>query len=129
MVLFFNGEGFTVPKYIVENNIDTKNILFLGYHISYWFLDESPPTKAATHPSNICRNELFPFYNKNRTTAVEELRFILDGLKPKTIVTRTNKSIFDKKLVEENEYINSYLARYYTLLIAVDKADIYQRLE
>lgn len=126
---FYNGEGISVPNYIKENNIETKNILFLEYHIGYWKLGINPPTKAATHPSNICRSELYPFYDNPRNTSVEELHYILDELQPKTIVTRNGRSIFDKKMIEENDYINSYLLEHYQVIENVEKAEIYQRLE
>jgi hypothetical protein len=64
-----------------------------------------------------------------RKTGMEELRYIMDVLKPKTIVARKGKKIFDKKLVEYNSYIDAYLANHYTLLATVDRGLIYQRLE
>ena len=126
---FFNGEGISVPNYIQVNELDTENILFFGYHIGYWVLDTKPPTKAATHPSNICRDELFPFYDNPRKTAMEELRYIMETIQPKTVVVRKNRRIFDKKEVEENEYINAYLAEHYHVQATVEKAEILQRLE
>lgn len=125
---FFNGEGFTVPEYITKNKLETKNILFLGYHIGYWNLGKLPPTKASTHPSNLCRDELFPFFNNPRKTSVEELKYIMEELRPKTIVIRKNKHIFDKKELEENVYIDEYLAKYYKLHATVENAEILQRL-
>ncbi len=127
--VFFNGEGIDVPKYLTENDIDTKNILFLEYHIGYWLLDAVPPTKAATHPSNIFRDELFPFYDNPRKTGIEELRFILEDIQPKTIVIRKNRSIFDKKLIEGNQYINNYLTKHYKPIKTLDKAEVYRLLE
>jgi hypothetical protein len=126
---FFNGEGVTVPKYITENNISTENILFLGYHIGYWQLNAKPPTKSATHPSNICRNELFPFYDNQRKTGVEEISYIMEEIQPQTVVIRQSRSIFDPKLVEENNYINTYLSNHYMLKATVDKAEIYTYLK
>jgi hypothetical protein len=32
---FFNGEDISVPKYNFDNDLETENILFLGYHIGY----------------------------------------------------------------------------------------------
>ncbi len=125
---FFNGEGISVPKYIQENHLDTQNILFLGYHIGYWGLNAKPPTKAATHPSNICRDELFPFHNNPRVTSMEELRYIMETLQPKTIVTRKNKRVFDKKEVQQNEYIDAYLLKHYKVHATVENAEILQRL-
>ena len=122
---FFNGEGITVPQYIKAHKISTENILFLGYHIGYWGLDLKPPVKSATHPSNICRNELFPFYNNPRETAVEEITYIMEEIQPATVVIRKNRSIFHPSLVAENDCVNSYLAKHYALLQIVDQAKIY----
>ncbi len=126
---FFNGEGFTVPHYIINNQMDTQNILFLGYHIGYWVLDVKPPTKAATHPSNICRDELFPFYDNPRSSSLQELQHILEEIQPKTIVVRKNRLVFDKKEVEENEYIDAYLKKHYEVFATVDKAEVLKRLQ
>ncbi|MGB5498809.1 MAG: glycosyltransferase family 39 protein [Maribacter sp.] len=126
---FFNGEGISAPKYIQENKLETKNILFFGYHIGYWRLDVEPPTKSATHPSNICREELFPFYGNSRKTSMEELRYIMETIRPKTIVTRKNRRVFDKKHIAENEYINAYLLKHYQVHAIVENAEILQRLD
>ena len=122
---FFNGEGITVPQYIKAHKINTENILFLGYHVGYWLLHENPPVRSATHPSNICRNELFPFYDNPRETAVEELKYIMEEVQPKTVVIRKNRSIFDPHLIAENTYINAILKNDYEPPITVDMAEIY----
>lgn len=125
---FFNGEGFSVPMYISKNTLDTKNILFLGYHIGYWNLETLPPTVASTHPSNICRDELFPFFENPRKNSMEELKYIMESLQPKTIVVRKGRRVFDKKEIEANEYINTYLAKHYKVEATVEKATILRRL-
>lgn len=126
---FFNGEGIDVPNYIVENNIETKNIFFTEYHIGYWVLGEDPPTKAATHPSNITREELFPFMDNARSNAMQELRYILEEIRPKTIVTQKGKGFFDNRLIVLNKYMGAYLEKHYTLAKTIDRALVYQRLE
>ncbi|WP_166523347.1 ArnT family glycosyltransferase [Flagellimonas ochracea] len=126
---FFNGEGIDVPNYILNNSLDTKNLFFTEYHIGYWVLGVEPPTKVATHPSNITRDALFPYMNNPRKTGLEELKYIMEELQPKTLVARKGKEIFDKKLVEYNTYIDAYLERHYTLLATIDRGLIYQRLE
>lgn len=126
---FYNGEGIDVPKYIAAHNLETKNIFFTEYHIGYWVLNENPPTKAATHPSNVIREEIFPYLENSRKTGMEELRYIMEVLQPKTLVARDGKKIFDKKLIEYNAYIDSYLAEHYTLVEKVGRGLIYQRLE
>ncbi|MER3375560.1 MAG: glycosyltransferase family 39 protein [Allomuricauda sp.] len=126
---FFNGEGIDVPNYIATHNLETKNIFFTEYHIGYWVLGERPPTKAATHPSNVIREEIFPYMENPRKTGMEELRYIMEVIQPKTLVARDGKKIFDKKLVEYNTYIDSYLEEHYTLIETVGRGLIYQRLE
>ena len=126
---FFNGEGFSVPSFIKNNNLETKNILFFEYHIGYWNLDTLPPTIASTHPSNICRDELFTFFDNPRKNSLEELKFIMEELRPKTVVIRKGRRILDKKEIEENEYIDAYLAKHYSNFATVENAEILQRLE
>ncbi|TAI47866.1 ArnT family glycosyltransferase [Flagellimonas allohymeniacidonis] len=126
---FYNGEGIEVPRYIMENDLETKNIFLTEYHIGYWVMNVSPPTKAATHPSNITREVLFPYMDNPRSTSMQELQYILEEIQPKTIVARKGKRIFDKKLVELNAYIDGYLEEHYTLAHTIDRGLIYQRLE
>lgn len=126
---FYNGEGISVPNYIIEKNLDTENIIFFGYHIGYWVLDVKPPTKASTHPSNICKDEMFFAYDNPRKTAMEEIRYIMEELRPKTVVVRKDRLVFDRKEIEENEYIDAYLAKHYKVYAIVENAEILQRLE
>ena len=126
---FYNGEGIEVPKYLIANKINHENILFTEYHIGYWFLNVNPPTKAATHPSNISRADLFPYAENLRKTTLEEIQFILEVKQPAIIVKRKDKQLLDRKLIAENNYVNTYLDKNYTLLHKIGEAVIYQRLK
>jgi len=126
---YFNGEGIRVPEYILANELDTKEILFFEYHIGYWLLDASPPSKAATHPSNICRTDLYPYFKNPRETSMQELEYLMDGVRPKTVITRMNKSVFDKEFIEEDAYVRTYLSDHYRLTTTLDRAEIFTRLE
>jgi len=125
---FYNGEGFTVPEYLLKNNIPSKNILFLEYHIGYWLLNVNPPTKAATHPSNLGRDEMFSAYDNRRKNKMAELEHIMIDIRPKVVVTRLGRSIFDPKQVKMNTYIKNVLLKNYKVLDTVDLAVIHQRL-
>jgi hypothetical protein len=124
---YFNGEGISVPRYLKNEGLDKNSVLFLEYHIGYWLLDQTPLTKAATHPSNLCREELFPFFENPRETALEELRYIMEELKPQIVVVRKNKRIFDKNEEAANAYTSRYLEDHYVLQASVDNAGIYRR--
>ena len=125
---FQNGEGFAVPAYIIDNQIPTDNILFLEYHIGYWFLDILPLTKAATHPTNLVRDETFKFFDNPRLSSMEEIRYIMEELKPEYVITRKRWHIFDKKRdVEQNTYVREYLESEYKIRQLIDNAEIHQR--
>ncbi|MCR9227422.1 MAG: glycosyltransferase family 39 protein [Flavobacteriaceae bacterium] len=124
---FYNGEGIDVPKYIMENNLETKNIFFTEYHIGYWVLGETPPTKVSIHPSNITRDELFSDLDNPRNTGMEELKYIMEEVQPTIVVARKGKKIFDKKLLDYNNYIDGYLENHYQLKATVGRGLIYQR--
>ncbi len=126
---FFNGEGFTVPEFIREHELNPEEVLFFEYHIGYWVLDTSPPSKAATHPSNICRPALYPYFRNPRKNALEELNYLLDSLKPKTVVTRKDKTVFDREYIEEDAYVRAYLSEHYRLEGIVGRAEVFSRLE
>ncbi|NER10228.1 Dolichyl-phosphate-mannose-protein mannosyltransferase [Muriicola jejuensis] len=126
---YYNGEGFTVPEFIREHHLNQEEILFFEYHIGYWLLGSSPPSKAATHPSNICRPALYPFFKNPRKNALEELQFLLDTLRPKTVVTRKDKPVFDKEYVAEDAYVRGYLSEHYRLEGTVGRAEVFSRLE
>jgi len=126
---FYNGEGILVPHYFKNHDIKPENILFLEYHIGYWLLNASPPTKAATHPSNIMREELFPYMQNPRNSRGDEIRHIVEALRPSHIVTRKHRRVFDRKMKRENFYINLALATYYHPKDTLGNAVIHQRLE
>ena len=126
---FFNGEGFSVPAYLRENDLPSDGILFLEYHIAYWMLDAYPPVKAATHPSNLCKEEMFPYYNAPRRTAMQELRRLMQEVRPPLVVTRYGRRIFDKENIRENAYMDSVLSAQYQFLDTVDQAGLYLRIE
>ena len=126
---FYNGEGIMVPKYLKEHGLGDKSILFFEYHIGYWPLGKKPPTKAATHPSNILREALFPILDIPRKTGFEELQYIMEKTRPEIVVTRREKSVFDETKPLENLYLHAHLAGHYQLIRTIDHAHIYQLSE
>ena len=123
---YYNGEGIEVPTYLKKKQRPLDNILFLEYHIGYWILEKRPPTMAVTHPSNLFRTHLFPYYNK-RKTAQEELSYILDSLKPAVIVIDHKNSIFKGRGILETQFTKKMSQRY-TKDTLIGKAQLYQIL-
>lgn len=126
---FYNGEGIEVPKYIRENNLEYRNILFTEYHIGYWILDTKPPTKAATHPSNLSKEEMFFAYANPRENTMEEIRFILEEKKLSLIVAQKGQLLLHDTFIKENIYVNAYLKKHYRTLKTIGQAVIFQRLK
>ncbi len=124
----YNGEGVDVPDYLNAESQKTGKVLFLEYHIGYWFLDRQPPSPAATHPSNITRSELYPFMPVNRGTPEAELEYLLGRWRPEIVVTRQGKSVFDKDFTLENALVRSYLEAYYRKDTVIGRAEIYRKL-
>lgn len=124
---YFNGEGISVPNWVQMNDLGDQNIFFLEYHIGYWLLDAHPPVPSATHPSNICRDELFPYFDNPRENGLEEIRYIMEEEQPELVVVREGKPVFDREQIQENNYINAYLALNYTPLKSIGDALVLQR--
>jgi len=123
---YYNGEGIEVPAYLKKTQYPLDNILFLEYHIGYWILNKRPPTMAVTHPSNLFRTNLFPFFNKRKTTQ-EELGFILDSLKPAVIVIDHKNSLFKGRGALEAQFTKK-ISKYYSKDTLIGKAQLYKIL-
>jgi hypothetical protein len=126
---FFNGEGIEVPNYIISHHLESSNILFTEYHIGYWVLDRKPPTMAATHPSNLSKQEMFFAYDNPRKNTMEEIQFILEVKQPSLIVAKKGDLLLFDTLIKENKYVNAYLEKHYRPIKTIGKAIIYQRLK
>ena len=126
---FYNGEGFSVPEYLTHNDLQDGSAFFVEYHIGYWVMDKKPPTKAATQPSNILKDEMFFAFNNPRKSGLQELEFIMDSIKPDIVVTRINRTPFDKDQPEANEYFETYVKDRYEVLDTVENAAIFKRVK
>lgn len=124
---WYNGEGVEVPRYLETLNVSDQHVFFLEYHIGYWFLNGNPPSAVATHPSNICRDFLFPYIPNAHSSSLEELEYILAEKRPAIIVKREGKPVFDRQFDLENAAIESYLQVFFQRDTILGKAGIYRR--
>jgi hypothetical protein len=120
---------FEIVREIKKRGLDKEKILFADYHIGYWLLGQYPLTKASTHPSNIARPFLFDFYNDTGKTSLQELKYILEEVKPQVIVSQRNELVFFKSNTEENKYFKDFIGRNFTKIYedTVDRIVIWQR--
>jgi len=126
---FYNGEGIEVPEYLMKSGKNLDNIWFLEFHIGYWVLGKEPISMSTTHPSNLMRSQLFPYFANPRKSSLEELKFILDQKQPHIIVTKGARIPFNADNREEvYEHFENYLSKHYRFIKKIGKATIYQRL-
>ena len=126
---FWNGEGFSVPEYLMRNGLENKRVFYNHYHIGYWVQNQEPPTMVSTHPSNITRQSLYEYIPKVSPSPLEEIQRIMTSKKPEIVVNRVNKSFFQKQFEQENIWIDRYLNEKFQILDTVENAVIYQRLQ
>jgi hypothetical protein len=102
---------FKVLDELKHRGLDSEKIFFADYHIAYWLLHQYPLTKSTSHPSNLARPYLFPYYNDSVQTSLEELKHILEGIKPGVIVSETDGLKFFAESTEEDAYFRYILNR------------------
>jgi len=122
---FYNGEGIDIASYLKTAKIPAQNALFLEYHIGYWLLGKTPPSMAVTHPSNLFRRELFPYFSKRKTSR-EELQYLLDSLAPAVIVIDQKHSLF-KGHPKEGAYFEATIKKHYRPDTTIGKGIVYTR--
>jgi hypothetical protein len=122
---------FEVISELKKKKLDKSKIFFADYHIGYWLLDQYPLTKSTTHPSNLSRSYLFKYYNNSRKTSLEELKYILEEVKPKVIVSESNYLDFFANDSPENTYFRENVAEHFEMIYkdTVDRIYIWEREE
>jgi len=105
---FYNGRAFSSINELKKLNLENKKIFFADYHIGYWFLNKYPLTKSVTHPSSLSRPAFFKHFGDTRSS-LEELKFILEEIKPEVIVSRREDLSFFMNSSPENLYFDSIM--------------------
>jgi len=122
--------GFEVIHELKKRKLDDSKIFFTDYHIGYWILGRYPLTKSTTHPSNLARPYLFPFYNESRQTSLEELKYILEGIKPEVIVSEVDGLKYFPGSSTENIYFGEIIKKDFRMIYkdTVDRIYIWERV-
>lgn len=102
---------FEVINELKKRKLDDNRIFFADYHIGYWLLGQYPLTKSSTHPSNIARPYLFKFYNNSSQTSLEELRHIMEDVRPEVIVSGSEDLSFFPDGSSENSYFKKIISQ------------------
>jgi Dolichyl-phosphate-mannose-protein mannosyltransferase len=120
---------FEVINELKKRKLEDDKIFFADYHIGYWLLNQYPLTKSSTHPSNIARPYLFKFYNDSSRTSLDELKHIIEDVKPEVIVSGSESLNFFPDNSSENQYFKESLNRNFAMIYKdpVDRIYIWER--
>lgn len=111
----YNGNTFCVINELKSRQLQNKKIFFADYHIGYWFLNQYPLTKSTTHPSSLSRPFFFKHFGNYRSS-IEELRYIMDTIKPEIVVSRNSRLDFFAEMSKENLYFESTIANHFNIV-------------
>jgi hypothetical protein len=120
---------FEVVRELKKRKLDEDKIFFASYHIGYWLLHQYPLTKSTTHPSNLSRPFLFPYFNNANKTSLQELQYILEQIRPQVIVSESADLHFFPGSSSENLYFSKSVNENYQMIYMdpVDRIYIWQR--
>lgn len=102
---------YEVVSELKKRKLEDDKIFFADYHVGYWLLDQYPLTKSSTHPSNIARPYLFKYYNDPNTTSLQELKYIMEKVKPDVVVSKSDDLEFFPDSSAENIYFRKNLSQ------------------
>lgn len=120
---------FEVINELKKKKLDDDKIFFADYHIGYWLLNQYPLTKSTTHPSNLSRPYLFKYYNDSEATALAELKYIMEDIRPRVIVSESNNLDFFPDNSAENLYFKESIDENFEIIYkdTVDGIYIWER--
>jgi len=127
---FYNGKAFASVNELKKLKLDDKKIFFADHHIGYWFLNKYPLTKSVTHPSSLSRPAFFKHFGDTRSS-LEELKYIMEELRPEVIVSRKECLSFFDENTAENLYFMSRMKNDFQLVYQnpAQKIFIWQKKE
>jgi hypothetical protein len=121
----FNGKSYVVLGKLRSEGLQNEKIFFADYHIGYWLINEFPLTKSTTHPSNLARPYLFQYFGNARNNSLDELKYIMEEIKPGVIVSRKPYISFLPPDGVENQYFTDYVNANFNLVMEDEKQRIY----
>jgi hypothetical protein len=122
---FSYGPEYEIARYLRQENPAQKPVFLLSDIIVYWFIGQNPPTRLATHPSNIVRQLYVQAVEGPDATTDGELRRIL-SYKPAFIVKAEHVWYLEEN-EETTRLLGEALNKDYVLATVIDGQEIYRR--
>ncbi|WP_075591112.1 ArnT family glycosyltransferase [Labilibacter marinus] len=123
----YHGETFEVVDYIQKDEPELENAFFAYFHIGYWLMDIQPPTKIATHPSNLLRPYLYDIVKGTHGSPMAEMKYLLEEVQPTFVVNKYERLPFGGRKSAENLYYQQYMKDHYVLVKEIGRAKILKR--
>ncbi len=107
----FSGSTFRIIEELRKNNLQNQKIFFAYYHLGYWLLNQYPLTKSTNPPTTLKRPYVFKYFDNPRHTSLEEIRYIMEEIKPCVVVSRVPFLSFFPENSIENMYFKNIIAQ------------------
>lgn len=122
---FYRRQSFEIVKELKQKQLDKEKIFFADYHIGYWILNQLPLTKSSTHPSNLARPYLFKYFDNPNKTSMEELKYLMEQVKPDVVVSKYETLNFFPGNSEENLYFKKLMNQNFSVIRRDEKKEIF----
>jgi hypothetical protein len=117
------GIEYDIADYIRSQGIEDFSLFMMDYHLVYWLLDRYPPTRLATHPSNLAKPYLRRHIEPDSQTTEDALRSVFRR-QPTFVVWRPNLWYLDPAAVG---FLQDELTNAYAFIGQIESARIYRR--
>jgi len=121
----YQRPGFIAVNELKSEKLNNEKIFFADYHIGYWLLDKYPLTRSTTHPSNISRPYLFKYFGDSSKTSLDELKFVMERVKPNVIVSQSTDLEFFADSSAENVYFREMINKDFDLIFKDSAKRVY----
>jgi len=119
------GPSFNIAKYLEKKNLAKNSVFMTKHHLTYWLIDQQPPTPSSTHPSNLAKDFLLQHSMYPGATPYLALKEVFD-LHPRFVAAEQNISYF-RKYPKALQLFKTTIQEQYKLDTTIDNINIYQR--
>jgi hypothetical protein len=119
------GAAYDVAEYLKRANPERRPIWMLSDHITYWLLEQYPPTRMSTHPSNVARSDLVRSVEGPFANCESEIDKIF-AQEPAFVIKR-DVEWYLELCPRGGEQVAEWLARDYRTDAVVAELQIYRR--
>jgi 4-amino-4-deoxy-L-arabinose transferase-like glycosyltransferase len=118
-----HGIAYDIAYFIRNQGTEDFSLFMMDDHLAYWLLDQYPPTRLATHPSNLGKPFLRKFLEPDSNTTEDALRSVFRR-EPTFVVWYPNLWYLNLSAVH---FLEQELTTAYRLVAHIGSAQVYRR--